>query len=428
MERANGRGEVAGALRGDAEVVLPREVDHRDHVGHGLGHGDCGGSLVRCEVPRAPRLVPAFVSRGQAPPRSSARAARERQPGLLLPSELRYSSVLLGGVLVGGSGALQHDASCDRGPATRPNVRKTAPARVPVVSARPSEAAEAASGRESRLRALRLAQRADHVTLDGSREEALVGEQLLEQAWLHGEDRRPLASGGRRRRGPADDQPRVAEPRPGPASATRMALPPRRIASSTAPFSVTKAAREPRPPRPARHRAVPARPAPRRADRPARSGRSHGRTAAARGSRAAEARRVLRPRSALDALAGERGREGDVALAQPAAGQRRQLAPHRARSGIPAAEQPEELAAREPQHLRRLERTNGRRADAAVEQREFAHHRTRAEPGQLDLPPPGSRAATATLPVSTTKSSSAGSPCRQSSSPGARLSPPRPAA
>ena len=58
---ALGPGAVAGALRGDAQIVVARELDGRDHVGRRLGDHDDRGPLVGREVPGRTGLVPVCV-------------------------------------------------------------------------------------------------------------------------------------------------------------------------------------------------------------------------------------------------------------------------------------------------------------------------------------------------------------------------------
>jgi hypothetical protein len=68
-------GGVAGALGGDAQAALAGEVDDGDDVGHGLGLGDGGRTLVDGEVPGLPRLVPTGVAGTVTAPISCSRSA-----------------------------------------------------------------------------------------------------------------------------------------------------------------------------------------------------------------------------------------------------------------------------------------------------------------------------------------------------------------
>jgi hypothetical protein len=54
---------VAGALGRHAQALLAGEVDDLDNVGVRPRDRDRGWTLIDGEVPRAPRLVPAFVVR-----------------------------------------------------------------------------------------------------------------------------------------------------------------------------------------------------------------------------------------------------------------------------------------------------------------------------------------------------------------------------
>jgi hypothetical protein len=74
LQRRQRGGAVAGALRGDPELVLDGEADGRGDVRAALGEDDGCGPLVGGKVPGGASLVPVGVGGGCDP-------AGYRQPG-----------------------------------------------------------------------------------------------------------------------------------------------------------------------------------------------------------------------------------------------------------------------------------------------------------------------------------------------------------